>query len=256
MGSVGGTWYVGGLVGANMLDLENIDGTPITSCYSMGSVTGTEGVGGLVGGNYSSISSCYSTGSVSGEVKVGGLVGYNRNYPGTSVSASFWDTQTSSQSTSATGSGKTTTEMQILATFIDAGWDFLDETANGTEDIWFMPPDDYPHLTWELPPEFNLTVSPSILWPANHKMIKITPTCTATDICDPSPQVSLVDITANESGNPADIQISEDGSIYLCATRSGNSKARTYTLTYQACDASGNCTTKTATVTVPHNMRK
>jgi len=106
------------------------------------------------------------------------------------------------------------------------------------------------------PPELNLSVSPTILWPPNGKMIKITSTCTATDICDPSPQVSLLDITASEPCNPNDIQISDDGSIYLCATRSGNSKARIYTLTYQACDESVNCATKTATVTVPHDMRK
>jgi len=105
-------------------------------------------------------------------------------------------------------------------------------------------------------PEFNLSVSPTVLWPANHKMIKITPTCDVNDICDPSPQVSLVDVTANEPCDPDDIQILGDGSIYLCATRSGNSKGRIYTLTYEACDESDNCTTKTATVTVPHDMRK
>ena len=106
------------------------------------------------------------------------------------------------------------------------------------------------------PPEFSLFVTPTILWPPNHKMIKITPTCTATDICDPSPQVSLVDITTNEPCNPDDIKIAPDGSISLCATRSGNSKARIYTLTYKACDSSANCTVKTATITVPHDKRK
>jgi len=106
------------------------------------------------------------------------------------------------------------------------------------------------------PPEFNLSVTPKTLWPANHKMIKITPTWTATDLCDPSPEISLVNITMNEPCNPADIRITPDGSIYFCATRSGNSKGRIYTLTYEACDASDNCTVKTATVTVPHDMRK
>jgi len=106
------------------------------------------------------------------------------------------------------------------------------------------------------PPEFNLSVSPTILWPANNKMVKITPAWTATDLCDPSPEVSLVDITMNEPGSPADIRITPDGSIYLCATRSGSSKGRIYTITYEACDESDNCTTKTAAVTVPHDNRK
>ncbi len=106
------------------------------------------------------------------------------------------------------------------------------------------------------PPEFNLSVSPTILWPANHKMIKITPTFDVNDLCDPSPKVSLVDIVVNEPNNANDIQISDDGSIYLCATRTGNSEGRIYTITYQACDSSDNCTTRSCTVIVPHDHRK
>jgi len=41
-------------------------------------------------------------------------------------------------------------EMQTASTFLDAGWDFLDETANGTEDIWWiLEGQDYPRLWWE-----------------------------------------------------------------------------------------------------------
>jgi hypothetical protein len=65
-----------------------------------------------------------------------------------------------------------------------------------------------------------------------------------------------VDITMNENSSTGDIQISGDDSIYLCAARSGNAKGRIYTITYEACDDSGNCTMQTATVTVPHDNRK
>ena len=34
--------------------------------------------------------------------------------------------------------GRTTTEMQIATTFLEAGWDFVDEIENGTEDIWWI----------------------------------------------------------------------------------------------------------------------
>ena len=48
------------------------------------------------------------------------------------------------------GRGKTTAEMQTAKTFLDAGWDFVDETANGTEDIWWiLEGKDYPRLWWE-----------------------------------------------------------------------------------------------------------
>ncbi len=106
------------------------------------------------------------------------------------------------------------------------------------------------------PPEIELSVTPNILWSPNGKMVEITPACAASDICDPEPEVSLVDITMNEPGNPDDIRIDSDGSIHLCAARSGNSKGRIYCLTYQACDNSGNCTTRSTTVTVPHDNRK
>jgi hypothetical protein len=86
--------------------------------------------------------------SGSGEC-VGGLVGDNCD--GT-ISSSFWDTQTSAQATSADGTGKTTAEMQTAITFLNAGWDFVGETANGTEDIWWIDEGkDYPRLWWELP---------------------------------------------------------------------------------------------------------
>jgi hypothetical protein len=40
--------------------------------------------------------------------------------------------------------------MQTAKTFLDAGWDFVGETANGTEDIWWiLEGKDYPHLSWE-----------------------------------------------------------------------------------------------------------
>jgi hypothetical protein len=50
----------------------------------------------------------------------------------------------------AGGKGKTTAEMQTKSTFTDAGWEFVGETANGTEDIWWiLEGQDYPRLWWE-----------------------------------------------------------------------------------------------------------
>jgi len=76
-------------------------------------------------------------------------VGDNGHYYCT-VEQCFWDTQTSGRTWSAWGTGKTTAEMQIASTFLDAGWDFVDETANGSEDIWWiLEGQDYPRLWWE-----------------------------------------------------------------------------------------------------------
>jgi len=72
------------------------------------------------------------------------------NYWGGVVTACFWDTQTSGQAKSDGGTGKTTAQMQTAKTFLDAGWDFVGETKNGTEDLWWiLEGKDYPHLWWE-----------------------------------------------------------------------------------------------------------
>jgi len=138
-GNVNGVSHVGGLVGHNQY------GT-ITNCYATASVSADDGIGGLVGINSrATITNCYSTGCVDGNDNIGGLVGLNDR----GVTESFWDIETSGQDWSAGGTGLPTTEMQMASTFTDAGWDFSGETANGNEDIWFIPQQDYPHLWWE-----------------------------------------------------------------------------------------------------------
>jgi hypothetical protein len=40
--------------------------------------------------------------------------------------------------------------MQTAKTFLDAGWDFVSETENGTENIWAICEGlDYPKLAWQ-----------------------------------------------------------------------------------------------------------
>jgi len=52
------------------------------------------------------------------------------------------------------GTVPATAEMQTASTFLEAGWDFVDETANGTGDIWWiLEGRDYPRLWWEITPE-------------------------------------------------------------------------------------------------------
>ena len=141
-GTISGRNDVGGLAGTNY-------GT-VTNCSSSASVSGTDlRVGGIVGRNHrSSITTSYSTGTVSGGGSVGGLVG--SNYEG-SITSSFWDMETSGLLTSDGGIGKTTAKMQTASTFLNVGWDFVGETANGTDDIWWiLDGQDYPRLWWEL----------------------------------------------------------------------------------------------------------
>ena len=164
----------GSLVGVNY-------GGTVSNCYSTGNVTSGAGIGGLVGHNSGTISNSYSTGSVSGKSSnsIGGLVGDNggtisNSYStcsvtgnldigfgyigglvgdnGGTVSSSFWDTETSGQSSSDGGRGKTTEEMQSIATFLDKGWDIIAVALNETNPtyIWNIVNNvTYPFLSWE-----------------------------------------------------------------------------------------------------------
>jgi uncharacterized repeat protein (TIGR02543 family) len=139
-GSVTGQQEVGGLVGWNK-------GT-VSDSYSTGSVTGPR-VGGLVGWNYGgTVSNSYSIGSVTGDI-AGGLVGFGNAI----VSKSFWDVETSGQATSTDGTGKTTAEMQDIATFSGVAWDIVAVANPGERSptyIWnIVDGQTYPFLSWQ-----------------------------------------------------------------------------------------------------------
>ena len=160
-GSVSGGSLVGGLVGDNA-------GGSVVDCYATSDVSGNTCVGGLVGQSgycwrdpqhpivrycfEGAITNCYATGLVTGQSEAGGLVGERE--AGT-VACSFWDVETSARANSRGGTGATTAQMQDPNTFIEAGWDFIEETENGTEEVWWIfESHDYPRLWWELPVEY------------------------------------------------------------------------------------------------------
>ena len=164
-----GSFFLGGLCG------KQYRGT-ITNCYAAGLVTGDDYLGGLCGENRGTITNCYATGSVtSGDNSwhLGGLCG--ENWPGSTITNCFWDTQTSGTSVSDGGTGKTTEQMQTESTFTDAGWDFLGETVNGIKDIWQMCDiGGYPKLWWEsCPLKVEMKMTPTTLNCRSHgKWIK------------------------------------------------------------------------------------
>ena len=117
-----GTSDVGGLVGYNTFAISN--------SYSTGAVTGTNDIGGLVGNNIDAISNSYSTGLVSSGSHTGGLVGLNA---GSSVSSSYWNTDTSGQSSvNAVGIGLTAAQMQQASSF--GGWNVA--SGSGSSGVW------------------------------------------------------------------------------------------------------------------------
>jgi hypothetical protein len=150
IGDVSGNTRLGGLVGRN-------DSGIISDCYATGNIDGDDALGGLIGRNHKgSISYCYAVGTVSGNSRLGGLVG---NEDRGSYISSFWNIDANP---ALAGAGdvdpdpndivdKTTAEMQTAGTFLEAGWDFVDEIENGTEDIWSIcEGTNYPRLAWQI----------------------------------------------------------------------------------------------------------
>lgn len=87
------------------------DGTSIENSYASGVVGVNDTIGSLIGFLYSAdIVNCYGIGEVSGNTSTGGLIGWNTGT--SSVTASYWDTETTGLATSYGGTGLTTTELQ------------------------------------------------------------------------------------------------------------------------------------------------
>ena len=116
----------------------------------------------------------------------------------------------------------------------------------------------------DTPPVITVDLNRTVLWPPNHKMVDIHATVTVTDNADPFPTFTLVSIVSTEPDNgkgdgdtDMDIQglgdADPDLDFQLRAERRGGGNGREYLITYMATDASGNTTTMTVAVTVPHD---
>jgi hypothetical protein len=118
----------------------NSNYSSIIDCYSTGNISGNMSAGGVVGllTENSYIYNCYSSGEISGNESLGGLVAINEGTE--NVTASYWDTNTSGQNTSAGGIPKNTREMVTQQTFVD--WDF--------EETWGIHDGlSYPYFLWQ-----------------------------------------------------------------------------------------------------------
>jgi hypothetical protein len=146
--SVGpGSNHIGGLTGIMCW---------IRNCYATGDVSAGNysfNIGGLTG-EYggTDLSGCYSTGKIIIEID-GGCVGALVGCGGYTTYDSYF--LLGAGPNNGLGTPLTDTQMKQRASFI--GWDFTNETANGTNDYWRMCVDgvDYPRLNWEsIPGDF------------------------------------------------------------------------------------------------------
>ncbi|MCK4978795.1 MAG: T9SS type A sorting domain-containing protein, partial [Candidatus Delongbacteria bacterium] len=136
-----GKEYIGGLIGY-VVDIMGSDSNKVVNCYARGNIVGESRVGGLIGITDLPVISCYSTGSVTGSSDVGGLIGR----AAATATNCYWDIESSGQTTSARGEGRTTDDMTPPysdSTYVD--WDF--------ENIWsigYPTKGYYPILKWQI----------------------------------------------------------------------------------------------------------
>jgi hypothetical protein len=114
-----------------------------------------------------------------------------------------------------------------------------------------------------VPPELSVQVTPTALWPPDHRMVNIAATVVVRDVCDPNPRVSLAAVTSSEPENAlgdgstfpdiAGVAAgTDDRSFALRAERSGTGLGRIYTARYEATDQSQNVQAVEVTVRVAH----
>ncbi len=151
-GSISGREWcrvIGGFVGSTRW------GCRITDCYATGSVSGGDSgninLGGFVGWNWkATIINCYASGKVSVQSRAGHAGGFAGENKESNIINCFWDRHAGGLSRSDGGTGIMTPQIRQSQTFLEAGWDFVGETANGTKDIWWINEGkDYPRLWWE-----------------------------------------------------------------------------------------------------------
>ena len=154
-GTITGTDFIGGLAGLHAAGTTlSSTAATITSSYSTASVTSStsaSNVGGLVGrvsqgvGGTATIVNSYATGAVGSG---GGLVGSNN---GGGATASYWDTETSGRSSSALGTGQTTTALQTPTGYsgIYSAWNANLDGVTGNDNPWdFGTSSQYPALRY------------------------------------------------------------------------------------------------------------
>jgi hypothetical protein len=117
------------------------------------------------------------------------------------------------------------------------------------------------------PPVVTVNSAPNYLWPPNHIMYAVHSGILVLEACDPSPRVVLQSVVSSEPDDASgggdgsttnDIQDASLGTpdfdILLRAERQGSGAGRTYTIEYQATDASGNVGVGADMVRVPHDQ--
>lgn len=107
----------------------------------------------------------------------------------------------------------------------------------------------------------KVKASPSVIWPPNHKLVRVRLTVEAEDCGNWTWAIDRIESNetddAKGSGKSApDWKIQGDHRAWVRAERSGGGTGRIYTIWIVAADQAGNTSTASVEVTVPHSKGK
>ena len=158
----------------------------------------------------------------------------------------------------AAGSGSvTSSNLTFTATYGDGAHLVLISASNGQ-----APPvtcSATVTVVDTLPPQIlDLAAAPNLLWPPNHRLVPVEISLNALDACDPAPTARIIQVTSNEPQDPSepDWEITGPLTLNLRADRFGQGTGRIYTILIQCQDATGNLSTASVDVSVPHDARQ
>ena len=236
LGSVSGDDYVGGIAGYIHNHPE------ILNSYSVGSITGDDYVGGITGIAGSTIINSLAIGNISGDRNVGGVSGrlsspgglmenslhigvvsgggsrvgglVGNGWEGCAIN-SYWDTDTSGQSSSPCGEGKTTNVMLDVDVSdpdrtVYENWD-ISVPVEGEEvtTVWKkISPNHYPCLAWmdddqcvEAEPLDQNTFGACFDSSLSFDIQRIKPVSDFFDACQDKPRVTVNSMYPQEGYN-------------------------------------------------------
>jgi probable HAF family extracellular repeat protein len=105
----------------------------------------------------------------------------------------------------------------------------------------------------------SVTATPNVLWPPNHKMVRVAVTVDALDESGDAPVCRITTVRSSEPiwvPGETDWIITGPLSVSLRAERAGAGPGRVYTITVTCTNAAGLSATKDVTVAVPHDRSR
>ena len=232
-------YEVGGLVG--FLG----SGASVTASYATGPVAGRVGsgtrsvTGGLVGQNAGTITASYATGTATAIGNSNNLTGGLFATGSGTGTDSYWDTESSSLSTSAGGTGQTTSALQSETDYdgIYANWNVDVDGRPGNDDPWtFGAADQYPVLKYA-------GMDTTVQFQRQEEVPQVTLVLSPASIAETG-AVSTVTATLDRTASAATtITVSAEAVSPAVASAFTLSNAKTLTI-------AANATTSTGTVTI------